>query len=132
MSQRAAIVTGASRGIGLALAEALAEEGYALTLTARRPETLERTADTLRERGGDVEHVAANLNDEDWIRAVVARRRALRAPRRVLVNGGGLGVGAAAGEQQTKHVDLQLDVDLRAIVLFYRECLDMLRAAGTE
>src|SRR5207302_4406235 len=35
-------------------------------------------------------------------------------------------------EHQTKYVDLQLDVNLRAIVLFYRECMDMLRAAGQE
>ena len=42
MPNRAAIVTGASRGIGLAIAEALAEEGYGLTITARKPETLER------------------------------------------------------------------------------------------
>ena len=44
MPERAAIVTGASRGIGLALAQTLGEEGFALTITARNPETLERTA----------------------------------------------------------------------------------------
>src|SRR5205085_5099586 len=43
-----------------------------------------------------------------------------------------VGIGAAAGEQQTKYVDLQLGVNLRAIVLFYRECAEMLRAAGRE
>jgi len=42
MSDRAAIVTGASRGIGHALAQTLGEEGYGLTLTARKPDTLER------------------------------------------------------------------------------------------
>ena len=51
MADRAAIVTGASRGIGLALAEALGEEGYGLTLTARKPDTIEQTAHSLRERG---------------------------------------------------------------------------------
>ena len=40
MAARAAIVTGASRGIGFALAETLAQEGYALTVTARKPDTL--------------------------------------------------------------------------------------------
>jgi len=39
---------------------------------------------------------------------------------------------AGAADHQTKFVDMQLDVNLRAIVLFYRECADMLRAAGAE
>ena len=65
MPDRAAIVTGASRGIGLALAQTLGEEGFALTITARKPDTLERAAGELRDRGFEVEHVAANLNDEE-------------------------------------------------------------------
>jgi NAD(P)-dependent dehydrogenase (short-subunit alcohol dehydrogenase family) len=132
MAERAAIVTGASRGIGLALAEALAEEGYGLTITARKPESLEQTAGGLRDKGYDVEHVPANLNDEEGIRAVVERHRQRFGRLDVLVNNAGVGIGAAAGEHQTKYVDMQLDVNLRAIVLFYRECLAMLRAAGGE
>ena len=50
----------------------------------------------------------------------------------VLVNSGGLGIGAAAGEHQTKFIDMQFDVNVRAIIIFYRECLEMLRAAGAE
>jgi short-subunit dehydrogenase len=50
----------------------------------------------------------------------------------VLVNNAGVGIGAAAAEHQTKFVDMQLDVNLRAIVIFYRECAEMLRAAGAE
>src|SRR6478752_5270443 len=65
MPERAAIVTGASRGIGLALAETLADEGYALTVSARKPDTLEAAAERLRERGVEVEAVPANLADPD-------------------------------------------------------------------
>ena len=67
MAERAAIVTGGSRGIGLALAEVLADEGYGLTVTARKPETLEQAANALRNRGAEVEQVAANLTDEDSV-----------------------------------------------------------------
>ena len=49
MPDRAAIVTGASRGIGFALAQTLGEEGYGLTITARKPDTLERAAGELRD-----------------------------------------------------------------------------------
>jgi NAD(P)-dependent dehydrogenase (short-subunit alcohol dehydrogenase family) len=132
MSERAAIVTGASRGIGFALAETLGEEGYALTITARRPESLERAAEDLRGRGFTVEAVAANLADEEGVREVVRRHRERFGRLDVLVNNAGIGIGARADEHQTKHVDLQLDVNLRATILFYRECVDLLRAAGAE
>ena len=50
----------------------------------------------------------------------------------MLVNNAGVGIGAPATEHQTKYIDLQLDVNMRAIILFYRECAELLRAAGAE
>jgi short-subunit dehydrogenase len=132
MPNRAAIVTGASRGIGLAIAELLAEEGYGLTITARKPDTLEQTAQGLREKGYEVEHRAANMADEEAIREVVRVHRERFGRLDVLVNNAGVGVGAPATEHQTKFIDLQLGVNLRAIVIFYRECLELLKAAGAE
>jgi short-subunit dehydrogenase len=132
MSERAAIVTGASRGIGYALAEVLADAGYGVTLSARKPESLEQAASALRGEGARVEAVAANLADEDSVRAVVDRHRDAFGRLDVLVNSAGVGVGSAAGEHRTKYVDMQLGVNLRAIVLFYRECADLLQAAGAE
>ena len=132
MPERAAIVTGASRGIGLALAEMLADEGYALTISARKPDTLEVAATRLRERGVEVETVAANLADPDAAAEVVGRHRERFGRLDVLVNNAGVGIGATATEHQTKHVDIQLDVNLRAIILFYRESIELLRAAGAE
>lgn len=132
MPDRAAIVTGASRGIGLALAETLGESGYGLTISARKPDTLEQTAHELRGKGFEVEYVAANMADEEAIREVVRLHREHYGRLDVLVNNAGLGIGAQAGEHQTKFVDMQLGVNLRAIILFYRECVEMLRAAGGE
>ena len=65
MPQRAAIVTGASSGIGLGLAHLLGQEGHALTIAARRPEKLEDARAELAEAGYDVVAVAADLGDED-------------------------------------------------------------------
>jgi NAD(P)-dependent dehydrogenase (short-subunit alcohol dehydrogenase family) len=132
MPDRAAIVTGASRGIGFALAEALGEEGFGLTISARKPNTLERSAGELRERGFAVEHVAANLADEEGVREVVRRHSERFGRLDVLINNAGVGIGAAADAHETKYVDLQLAVNLRATVLFYRECAELLRAAGAE
>jgi short-subunit dehydrogenase len=132
MSDRAAIVTGASRGIGYALAETLAERGYDLTLAARKPDTLEQAAHALRSKGIAVEYLAANMNDERAIQDIVQLHHDRFGRLDVLVNSAGIGIGASAAEHQTKHIDLQLDVNLRSILILYRECLEMLRAAGAE
>ena len=132
MPDRAALVTGASRGIGLAIADVLGADGHALTITSRKPENLQAAAEELRGKGYEVEAVPANMNDEDGIRSVVEAHRERFGRLDVLVNNAGVGIGAGAGEHQTKFVDLQLDVNVRAIVLFNRECVEMLKAAGSE
>ena len=132
MADRAAIVTGGSRGIGLAIAHALGETGHALTITSRRPENVAGAAEELRGKGYDVLDVAANMADEDAIVDVVRQHEERFGRLDVLVNNAGVGIGAPVADQQTKRVDMQLDVNLRAIILFYRECAAMLRAAGAE
>jgi NAD(P)-dependent dehydrogenase (short-subunit alcohol dehydrogenase family) len=132
MPNRAAIVTGGSSGIGLAIAHMLGQEGHALTVAARRPDKLAAAAEEQRGAGFDVHDVAGNMADEETIKGVVAAHEERFGRLDVLVNNAGVGVGAPAAEHQTKRIDLQLSVNLRAIVLFYRESLPMLRAAGTE
>ncbi len=132
MPDRAALVTGASSGIGYAIARVLGEEGYRLTLVARRPEKLEQAAASLRDAGLELEAVAANMADEADIQRVVAAHRERWGRLDVLVNNAGVGIGASVADMVTKRVDMQLDVNLRAIILFYRECADLLRAAGAE
>jgi NAD(P)-dependent dehydrogenase (short-subunit alcohol dehydrogenase family) len=132
MPDRAALVTGASSGIGFEIARMLGEEGYGLTLASRRPEKLAEAAERLRDAGYELEHVAANMTDEAEIQRVVGAHRERWGRLDVLVNSAGVGVGAAVADVVAKRVDMQLDVNLRAIILFYRECADMLRAAGAE
>jgi NAD(P)-dependent dehydrogenase (short-subunit alcohol dehydrogenase family) len=132
MPDRAALVTGASSGIGLAIAEMLGEEGYGLTVAARRPEKLAQAAASLRERGYEVEEVAGNMADEEAVRAVVSAHAARHGRLDLLVNNAGVGLGSALADIQTKRVDMQLDVNLRSVILFYRECAGLLRAAGAE
>jgi len=132
MADRTAIVTGASSGIGLAVARMLASEGYAVTLAARRPEKLRATFDALRSEGFEVQQVAANLvHEEDVVRVVAAHQEAY-GRLDVLVNNAGVGIGMAIGELSTKRMDLMLATNLRAAALFYREALPMLTAAGAE
>jgi NAD(P)-dependent dehydrogenase (short-subunit alcohol dehydrogenase family) len=129
---RAALITGGSSGIGLAIARVLGEEGYGLTLSARRPEKLEEAAEDLRGEGFDVHSVAGNMTDEEAIKDVVARHRERWGRLDALINNAGIGIGAAVADTETKKLDLQLDVNLRAVYLVARESIPMLKEAGAE
>ena len=132
MPDRAAIVTGASSGIGFAIADVLGAEGYALTVAARRAEKLEGAAEQLRQKGYELRHVAADLGAEEDVKRVVDTHRDAYGRCDVLVNNAGVGIGEPVAELTTKKVDIQINTNLRSIPLFYREALDMLKAAGEE
>ena len=132
MAERAALVTGGSSGIGLAIARALGKDGYALTVSARRPEKLEAAADELRAAGMEVRAVPANMADEDALVSVVDAHRDRYGRLDVLVNNAGVGIGQPMAEIVTKHLDLQVGVNLRSLILATREALPMLREAAAE
>jgi NAD(P)-dependent dehydrogenase (short-subunit alcohol dehydrogenase family) len=132
MPQRAAIITGASSGIGFAIADMLGQEGHALTIAARRPDKLEAAAEHLRSKGHDVQSIAGNLADEELIKQVVAQHRDAYGRLDVLVNNAGVGMGELVSDLTTKKLDLQIGLNFRSIPLFYREAFEMLKAAGAE
>ena len=132
MAERAALISGASGGIGLAIARVLGEEGYGLTLSARRADKLEQEVQGLRDDGFDVHTVAANMAEEDDVLALFAAHRERFGRLDALVNNAGVGIGAPLGEIQTKFLDMQLAVNLRSLIIGTREGLPMLRVAGAE
>jgi NAD(P)-dependent dehydrogenase (short-subunit alcohol dehydrogenase family) len=132
MAERAAIVTGGSSGIGLAIARMLLDEGYGVTVAARRPDKLEAAAAELASGGGEVQHLAGDAGSEEVVQGVVAAHRERFGRLDVLVNNAGVGIGAPVHEIQTKFLDMQLAVNLRSYVLFYRECAELLKAAAAE
>jgi NAD(P)-dependent dehydrogenase (short-subunit alcohol dehydrogenase family) len=130
--ERAALITGGSSGIGLAIARALGQDGYGVTVAARRPEKLESAAQGLRDEGIDALSVAANMAEEEEIKKVVGAHRERFGRLDVLANNAGLGIGAPVADTETKKLDLQLDVNLRAVYLVARESIPMLKEAGAE
>jgi NAD(P)-dependent dehydrogenase (short-subunit alcohol dehydrogenase family) len=130
--ERGALITGGSSGIGLAIARALGQDGYGLTISSRRPDKLEAAAEELRSEGFDVEAVPANMADEEEIKKLVAAHRDRAGRLDVLINNAGIGIGGAVEEAETKKLDLQLNVNLRAVYLLARETIPMLKEAGAE
>jgi NAD(P)-dependent dehydrogenase (short-subunit alcohol dehydrogenase family) len=119
---RAALVTGGSSGIGLAIARMLRDDGYSLTVASRRPEKIEAAAAELGAHA-----VAADVSREEDCLRLVAEHRERFGRLDVLVNSAGLGIAAGPDAIQTKHLDLQLGVNLRGLMLVTREALPLLR-----
>lgn len=132
MADKAALITGGSSGIGLAVARALGEDGYGVTISARRPDKLEAAAAGLRDAGIDAHHVAANVVEEDDIRRMVEEHKQRFGRMDVLMNNAGLGIGGAVEGFETKKLDMQLDVNLRAVYLTARESIPLLKQAGAD
>jgi NAD(P)-dependent dehydrogenase (short-subunit alcohol dehydrogenase family) len=132
MANRAALITGGSSGIGLAIARALGRDGYGLTVAARRPEKLEEAVKGLVDEGLEVEARPANMADEEDVRALAAAHRDRHGRLDVLVNNAGVGIAGLIAEHETKRLDLQLDVNLRGLYLMTRECIPLLKEAGHE
>jgi NAD(P)-dependent dehydrogenase (short-subunit alcohol dehydrogenase family) len=121
---KAALLTGGTSGIGLAIAKMLREDGYDLTIASRRQEKVDAAA---AELGGDVVALAVDVRKEEELERLVEAHREKWGRLDVLVNSAGVGAGGALADLQTKHWDLQFDVNVRAIFLMSRLCLPMLR-----
>ena len=74
---KAVLVTGASRGLGAALARRLAEKGARIVLVARRAEALEAVAESIRARGGEAHALAFDVGDKQSIHPLVGAAAAL-------------------------------------------------------
>ena len=119
---RSALVTGGSSGIGLAIGRMLREEGFELTLASRTKEKIEAAAADL-----GAQAVAADVgHEEDCIR-VVREHRDRFGGMDMLVNSAGIGIGGTVESVQTKHIDLQLGINLRGLLLVTRESIPLLK-----
>jgi NAD(P)-dependent dehydrogenase (short-subunit alcohol dehydrogenase family) len=120
--EKAALVTGGSSGIGFAIANMLRENGFALTLAARTRAKVEVAAETL-----GAHPVTADVANAEDCRRLVEEHRERYGRLDVLVNSAGVGVGGSIDELETKHIDLQLNVNLRGTLLVTAAALPMLR-----
>jgi NAD(P)-dependent dehydrogenase (short-subunit alcohol dehydrogenase family) len=123
---RRALVTGASSGIGLAAAAALADAGAAVTLVARQAAGLEAAQDAIRSAGGHAQALPLDITDLDATVAAVATH----GPFDVLVNSAGLARHSPALETTPADYDAVMALNLRAAYFLTREVARGLVAAG--
>jgi 3-oxoacyl-[acyl-carrier protein] reductase len=127
---RVALVTGASLGIGRAVAEGLAAEGVRVALSARNASRLEATVEAIRLRGGEAFGVPADMADPQQIeRLVAAVEERAGPPEIVVVNAGGPPPGAPTDldEDDWAH---GYDLTLMSAVRLVRATLPAMRRAG--
>jgi NAD(P)-dependent dehydrogenase (short-subunit alcohol dehydrogenase family) len=128
LPDRHALVTGAARGIGAAIARALAGEGARLTLLGRNREALAALA---RELPGEHGFVVADVANEGQVRAAFDQARAARGPVGILVNNAGQAESAPFAKTSLALWERMLAVNLTGTFLCTQAALpDMLAAGG--
>lgn len=125
-----AIVTGAARGIGAAVARQLARDGLAVGVIDLDEADCARTVQAIKDDGGAATAVAADVADEVAVTAAVARVVAELGPPTVLVNNAGVGPRAGLVEMTTEQWDAVLGVNLRGPFLVTRAVAPHMIAAG--
>jgi pteridine reductase len=121
MASRAALITGGSSGIGLAIARALGQDDYAVTISARRPDKLEAAAQQLRDEGIDVHHQPANMADEDEIKRLIESHRDRFGRLDVLINNASSFFPVALGQIELSHWEELVGSNLRAPLFISQE-----------
>lgn len=132
LTGKVAIVTGGSRGIGLAAAEAMGRAGAALVIASRKPEPLEQAAAQLRERtGGEVLAVPAHTGDDEAVNRVVERATAEFGGVDILVNNAATNphFGPILSADDS-HWDKTLDVNVKGYFRMARACVESMKQRG--
>lgn len=120
------LVTGASAGIGAALARELARRGYHLVLTARRADRLEQLADELRSIGSEIVTIPADIADPATAERLISEAVARFGGLDVLVNNAGFGLPTLFADAELDDLRRQLEVNFVAPLLLTREALPLL------
>lgn len=126
-----ALVTGASRGIGEAVAERLAAEGHDLTISGRTTQALREVAERLtRTYGVAVATVSADMSAEEDVRRLAAAHRERFDRLDVLILNAGMGSIGAFSDFPVRRLDKLFVVNVRSAYVLAQELLPLLRAAG--
>ena len=129
---RTALVTGASRGIGLAVSRMLAREGFSLTIAARDPHRLTEVARALQDAGApQVVTCAGDMADESHLADLSAIHRGTFGSMSLLVLSAGVGTAGGVDTYPVHRFDKMIAVNVRAPLLLVQGCLPLLREGAS-
>jgi NAD(P)-dependent dehydrogenase (short-subunit alcohol dehydrogenase family) len=117
-----ALITGGSSGIGLAIARMLRDEGFELTLASRTAEKIEAAG---AELGATA--IAADVSKPEDCERIVREHVERTGGLDLLVNSAGIGIAGRVEDAQLKHIDRQLAINLRGLVLVSQAAIPHLR-----
>jgi short-subunit dehydrogenase len=130
---KSALVTGASRGIGLGIAERLAARGYGLTITARDAPKLTQIAEQLSAAGAPaVVTVPVDMADPAAAVQLLAAHEARYRTMNVAVLSAGVGTAGRIENTKPSRVDKMMDVNVKAPLAVIQSALPLLRAGAAD
>ena len=127
---KVALVTGASRGIGRAIAIGLAQEGASLVLAARNVDGLKQTEAAIVEGGATAEVVPTDVTSEEQIETMFARTMERFGRLDILVNNAGIFNSAPIDQLSTEAWDTVIATNLRAAFLCTRTAFGIMKSQG--
>ena len=127
LQDKVAIVTGASNGIGRAIAEAFAAEGAKTVLVARRAELLDEVAAGIRSRGGEALPAPADLTREDEVTALFAKVTKAYGRLDALVNNAGISTHKNTEDITLQYWQEALAINITAAFLCSREAIRIMK-----
>jgi 3-oxoacyl-[acyl-carrier protein] reductase len=130
LKHQVAIVTGASRGIGRAIAEALALEGARLVLTSLTPARLEESVRALRSRACEVEAVAGDVGDEETAQRLVDTAVTRFGQVDIAVNNAGIGSLGSLESMDPAEFDRVFRTNVRGPFLLMRAAIPAMKRKG--
>src|SRR5262245_45603801 len=126
-----ALVTGGTKGIGLAIARALADSGAQVFICARNEEEVTRVADELRERySGRVSGGRCDVRSYEEVREVIARADDLLGGLDILVNNAGIGEFVNVEDMDASRWDATIETNLSGVFYCCREAIPLMKQRG--
>lgn len=117
LAGQVALVTGASRGIGLAIAQRLGRMGARVAICSREAKALESAAEELGRAGISALGAAADVTRQEQVAALVRRTNSEFGDIDILVNNAGIGVFGPVHELRTEEWDRVMDTNLKGVFL---------------
>jgi NAD(P)-dependent dehydrogenase (short-subunit alcohol dehydrogenase family) len=127
---KAAVVTGASRGLGRTMAVALAREGVRVALVGRDAGMLAETAEMIRAGGGEAHVFTADVTDETQVRALEEQARAALGTVQILINNAGVNLRKPVTEFTLAEWRWVQDANLTSVFLMCRSFVPHMKGTG--